>query len=172
MTRRFQKLLTAAAVLLCAGLLAPAAPAAAQGYDGILESQSGYDTPRRGGRDSGAGAGGGYDGLVTWSDRPGSATNPYGTAPAADIYGFVGGAGASAEDRRTQAQQQREEEKLRRRLQISDQNRANAEALQERLRAENAAREQANQQQRQEIMERMRQMQQQQQQQQGRSQYR
>lgn len=170
MTRRFQKLLTAA-VLVCAGLLAPAAPAAAQGYDGILESQSSYDTPRRGG--DGSGTGGGYDGLVTWSDRPGSATNPYGTAPAADIYGFVGSAGGTPEERRAQAQQQREEEKLRRRQQISDQNRANTEALQERLRAENAAREQASQQQRQEIMERMRQMQQQQQQQQqGRSQYR
>jgi hypothetical protein len=144
------------AVLACLTFLLPA-PAHAQGYEGLMEDQGGgYGNARRGGN-----TGGGYEGLVGWSAQPG-ATNPYGTAPAADIYQFVRGAGGSIEDRRDTERQAREEARRARQQQIMDSNRQRAEDLNNKLKAASEARQRKLLEQQAEILQRMQQQQQQQ----------
>jgi hypothetical protein len=150
--------------LVCIFIATPDSSARAQGYDGLVESQTGYDVPRRGNQNT---DGGGYDGLVGWTPQPG-ATNPYGTAPAGDIYQFVRGAGGTIDERRASEKENREAQRQARQQQMLDSNRANAEALHARLKAENDARQRQNQAQHAEIMQRMQQQQQQQRQQQRR----
>jgi hypothetical protein len=159
--RPFCRFFVFAAVLAC--FFAPASdrPAFAQGYDGLIESQTGYDAPRRGNQKT---DGGGYDGLVGWESRQG-ATNPYGAAPASDIYQFVRGAGGTIDERRAGEKEAREEQRRAGKQQIMDANRARAEALHAQLQAQNEARQRQNQAQHMEIMQRMQQQQQQQQQQ-------
>lgn len=107
-----------------------AADARAQGYDGLLEAQPGYDTPmQRGGEPV---DGGGYDGLVGWDGKQ-SASNPYGATPSSDIYQFVQGTGGSPEERKQRAQQEREAERLARRQEIQQKNLQRAEELQKKL---------------------------------------
>jgi hypothetical protein len=144
----------------------PAKPALAQGYEGLVEAQSGYNTQRRGGASPGS-EGSGYEGLVGWTPQQ-SATNPYGTAPASDIYQFVRGSGATMDERRDMGRAEREQQKHERRQQIMDGNRQRDEALQEKLKADNEARQRRNLEQHAEIMQRIQQQQQQQQQQQRR----
>lgn len=153
-----------AAALICLCTSAPDKPAFAQGYEGLVESQAGYNAPRRNNQNA---RGGGYDGLVGWEAQQG-ATNPYGAAPAGDIYQFVRGAGSSVDERRAIEKETRDAQRRARQQQMLDSNRANAEALHARLKAENDARQRQNQAQHAEIMQRMQQQQQQQRQQQRR----
>jgi hypothetical protein len=157
-----------AAALICFFATAHDKPAFAQGYEGLVESQAGYDAPRRGNQEV---DGGGYDGLVGWGSRPG-ATNPYGTAPAGDIYQFVRGAGGTMDERRATEKENREAQRRARQQQILDTNRARAEALHAKLKEENDARQRQNQAQHAEIMQRMQQQQQERQQQQRQQQRR
>ncbi|MDP2205869.1 MAG: hypothetical protein Q8K65_06125 [Alphaproteobacteria bacterium] len=153
-----------AAALVCLFTFAPDKPAFAQGYEGLVESQGGYSPPRRGNQNT---DGGGYQGLVGWDSRQ-SATNPYGSAPAGDIYQFVRGSGGTVDERRAAEKENREAQRRARQQQILDTNRARAEALHAQLQAENEARQRQNQAQHAEIMQRLQQQQQQQQQQQRR----
>jgi len=153
-----------AAALLCLAATLPEKPALAQGYEGLVETQSGYNAPRRGNQNT---DGGGYDGLVGWTPQP-SATNPYGTAPAGDIYQFVRGAGTTMNEKREQEKAAREEQKRARHQHIMDTNRQNAEAMQARVNAENEARQRKTLEEQAAIMQRIYQQQQQQQQQQRR----
>lgn len=106
--------------------LTGAAPAYAQSYEGLMEGPIG-------GSPSGmSSSGGGYSGLVGWDDNV-SATNPYGTPPAGDIYQFVQGSGATFDQRKELARQEREAQKLLRQKQIQEQNIARAEKLQQQL---------------------------------------
>lgn len=135
-----------------------AADARAQGYDGLIESQPGYDTPIRGGN---AVDGGGYNGLVDWQGET-SATNPYGGTPSGDIYQFVQGAGGTAEERKEKARQDREAQRLARQQEIQQKNLQRAEELQKKLQDIGMERQKRVQEQHQQILERMRQQQQQQ----------
>ena len=148
-----------AAALACLAMTLPEKPALAQGYEGLVEAQGSYNAPRRGKENT---DGGGYDGLVGWTPQQG-ATNPYGTAPAGDIYQFVRGAGATMDEKREQEKAAREEQKRARQQQIIDTNRQRAEALQIKLKAEGDARQRKILEEQAAIMQRMQQQQQQQQ---------
>lgn len=118
--------------------------------DGPLQTQ---ETPE----------GSGYDGLVGWQGTQG-ATNPYGTAPADDIYGFVKGAGANAQERAETARKAREEEKARRRQEMVDRNIQRAQDLQTKLDAQSELQQRKILEHQNEIMRRMQKQQQGQQQ--------
>ncbi|MFN7114964.1 MAG: hypothetical protein ACK4PK_11475 [Alphaproteobacteria bacterium] len=149
--------------LACFFVVSPDKPSLAQGYEGLIQTQSGYNPPRRSNQDSG----GGYEGVVGWQSQQG-ATNPYGAAPAGDIYQFVRSSGTSVDERRAAEREKREAQRLARQQQIMDTNRVRAEALHAQLEAQNEARQRQNQAQHREIMQRMQQQQEQQQQQQRR----
>lgn len=142
-----------AAALVCLALSVPEKPVLAQGYEGLVEAQGSYHAPRRGNENT---DGGGYDGLVGWTPQQ-SATNPYGTAPADDIYQFVRGSGATMDERREMEKAQRAEQKRARQQQIMDANRQRAEALQLKLKAESDARQRKILEEQAAILERMKQ---------------
>jgi hypothetical protein len=153
-------LLTALAAVLMIGF--GASHAQAQGYEGLVESQPGYDTQQFRGRD-GAVDGGGYGGVVGWQGSP-SATNPYGTAPATDIYQFVQGSGTSPEDRKEMARQKREADKKARQEETALRNQRAAAELQAKLQKIGEERQKRVLEQHQEIIQRMQQQQRQKQQ--------
>lgn len=146
------------AVTLCLFTAPITKPVSAQGYEGLVQPQSNYNYSR-----SGQSTGGGYDGLVGWESQR-SSTNPYGTAPAGDIYQFVRGSGSTMEERREIQKQAREEQRRARQQQMMDTNRQRAEALNAKLKEENQERQRAITEQHAQILQRMQQQQQQQQQ--------
>lgn len=146
------------AILLCTGLAT--SPAQAQGYEGLIEAQPGFDAPLRGNAD-----GGGYSGLVGWDASP-NASNPYGNTRNTDIYQFVRGAGTTFDERKEQARQEREAQKKERQEQARQRNLQRVEELQRKLQQTGMERQKRIQEQHAEIMQRMKLQQQQQQQQQ------
>lgn len=151
------------AIVLCAGL--SSSPAQAQGYEGLIEAQPGFDAPVRGAAQDG----GGYNGLVGWGSNP-SATNPYGNARNTDIYQFVRGAGTTFDERKENARLEREAQKKERQEQSRQRNIQRAEELQRKLQEAGMERQKRIQEQHAEIMQRMQQQRQQQQQQQNQQQ--
>ncbi len=159
--RRFARLtaLPLLAAVLMIGL--GAADARAQGYEGLLEAQPGYDNPfpQRGAQPV---DGGGYDGLVGWDGKQ-SASNPYGSTPSTDIYGFVRGAGGTPEERKEAARQEREAQRLARQQEIQQKNLQRAEELQKKLEQIGMERQKRVLEQHEQIIQNMKKQQQQQQ---------
>lgn len=143
-----------AAAIAC--LLGAALPHPAAAYEGLMSSEPSTSQSN--------GEGSGYDGLVGWQDSQG-ASNPYGGAPADDIYGFVKGAGANAQERAETARKAREEEKARRRQEMVDRNIQRAQDLQTKLDAQSELQQRKILEHQNEIMRRMQKQQQQGQQQ-------
>lgn len=142
-----------AAAITC--LLGAALPQPAAAYEGLMSSDPTTSQP--------SSEGNGYDGLVGWQDSQG-AGNPYGGAPADDIYGFVKGAGATAQERADNAKRAREEEKARRRQEMVDRNIQRAQDLQTKLDAQSELQQRKILEHQNEIMRRMQRQQQGQQQ--------
>jgi len=128
-----------------------AAPAFA--YEGLIVDEAGSASRP-------SGNGGGYDGLVDWPSTP-SASNPYGAAPADDIYGLVKGSGATAQERADNARKAREEQKLRRQQEMTERNIQRTQELQSKLDAQSELQQRRILEHQNEIMRRMQQQQQQ-----------
>lgn len=139
---------------IAALVLTGTAPAYAQSYEGLMEEPIGSPLPGP------ASSSGGYSGLVGWDDNV-SATNPYGTPPASDIYQFIQGSGATFDQRKEIARQEREAQKLLRQKQVQEQNIARAEKLQQQLKAIGEERQRKLLEQQQEIILKMQQRKQQ-----------
>jgi|GEM_PF-2976569 len=126
---------------------------AAMAYEGL--TSSGGEAP--------SSDGGGYDGLVGWPATQG-ASNPYGAAPAEDIYGLVKGTGATPEQRAENARRAREEQKLQRQQEMRERNLKRAQEMQSKLEAQSDAQQRRIMEHQNDIMRRMQQQQRQQQQ--------
>lgn len=148
MTAAYRRPLFAAALALFL-FQAPAAMA----YEGLTSSSG--EAPSSGG--------GGYDGLVGWPATQG-ASNPYGTAPAEDIYGLVKGTAATTPEQRAEnARRAREEQKLQRQQEMRERNLKRAQEMQSKLDAQSDAQQRRIMEHQNDIMRRMQQQQRQQQ---------